>query len=216
MDAQTVRTVNPYQEFWRAPTMTEAWYKILTATKENAEDTKLTSELLLYGVPCGGLALEIGAGVGRLLRPVSQYFVWGVDISADMVRMSKQFLRGHADCQVTLGDGYLLPFTDAVIDFVYSYITFQYMPDLNCVRSNIGEIYRVLRPGGMCRVQTLKGEPFRGAVGAGGFHGYYFEDEDAFRSEFIQRGFRASVRTERITDTLGVIWLTGYKPMENT
>lgn len=195
--------------------MTEAWLKIVTDTKENPADTQLTSGLLLDGIPAGGIALEVGAGVGRLMRCMAPHFdfVWGVDMSEDMVRMSQDFLRGE-HCEVKLGDGYRLPVASGAFDFVYSYITFQHMPDLDCVRSNIAEIYRVLKPGGICRVQTIKGVPFNGEFGKGGMYGRYFENEADFQSEFMQLGFDATVRTAPVVGTkeVSTIWLTGRKP----
>lgn len=196
--------------------MTEAWLKIVTDTKENAADTQLASELLLDGVPNGGVALEIGAGVGRLMRAMSPHFerVWGVDMSEDMVAMSEDFLKGYPNCVVKQGDGYSLPVASDAFDFVYSYITFQHMPDLDCVRANIAEIYRVLKPGGVCRVQTIKGVPYNGEFGKGGMYGRYFENEADFQLEFLQRGFEATVRTAPVvgTNAISIIWLTGRKP----
>lgn len=208
--------MNPYKEFWQAPDMTTAWQKIVTDTKENPADTQLATQLILDGVPDGGLALEIGAGVGRLLRAVAPHFnyTYGVDLSSDMVELSYEFLQGHTNCGVKLGDGYRLPVASASFDFVYSYITFQHMPDRECVRSNIAEIYRVLKPGGMCRVQTIKGTPYAGEYGKGGFYGCYFENEFEFQAEFERAGFTAEVCTAPVvgTDVIRIIWLTARKP----
>ncbi len=193
--------------------MSEAWLKIVSDTQENPIDTKLTSERILDGIPKGGLALEVGAGVGRLMRVLALHFdyVWGVDMSDDMVAMSKDFLKDYPNCTVKLGDGYRLPVASNAFNFVYSYITFQHMPDLNCVRSNVEEIARTLKSGGLCRVQTLKGTPFRGEFGKGGFHGCWFENEEDFRTEFLRCGFETTVHVEPLWGFYEVIWLTGKK-----
>jgi SAM-dependent methyltransferase len=196
--------------------MTQAWQKIVTDTQENPADTQLAASYILDGIPKGDTAVEIGAGVGRLMRAVAPHFrrVWGVDLSEDMVSLSDTFLAEYPSCHVLPSDGYTIPAADGTVDFVYSYITFQHMPDRDCVQSNIKEIYRVLKPGGLCRIQTIKGQPYAGAYGTGGFYGHYFESEFEFQAEFERAGFKAEVRTAPVvgTDVISIIWLTGRKP----
>lgn len=201
--------MTPYKEFWKANSLTEAWQKIVNETKENTKDSLETAELILKDVKGGGTALEIGAGVGRLMRFMSPFFeqVWGVDMSETMVNLSTEFLQDYHNCAVKLSNGYRLPVASDAFDFVYSYITFQHMPDLSWVRSNVVEIQRVLKPGGVCRVQTIKGVPFKGELGTGGFHGHFFEHEDDFLSEFTRTGLKATVSTT----PAGVIWVTASK-----
>lgn len=195
--------------------MQEAMMRIVTTPEEIREDTIATAELLLAGVP-GGVALEIGAGVGRLMREMSSHldYVWGVDLSESMVKLSKEFLRDHPRCKVLLGDGHSLPFASDKFDFVYSYITFQHMPDLRCVQDNIQEAFRVLKPGGFIRVQTIQGKPFDGPYGTGGFAGYNFENADAFKEEFLKAGFTGEAMTIPYAPipSIGIIWFSGRKP----
>jgi ubiquinone/menaquinone biosynthesis C-methylase UbiE len=205
---------NRYKEFWEVPSVEEAWKKIILDSKENPIEALQTCELLLEEIPRGKYALEIGAGLGRLMHVMTKHFdnVWGIDLSESMVTFSKQYLKDYPNCQVKLGNGYRLPVANSIFDFVYSYITFQHMPDIQCVRANIDEIYRVLKPGGMCRVQTIKGNPYDGEWGTGGFGGYSFQDENDFCTEFTNRGFEASVKVTEYSDIPMVIWVTGKKP----
>jgi SAM-dependent methyltransferase len=113
--------------------------------------------------PSGKLtrALEIGCGPGRLLRPMSQYFsqIYGVDVSDAMVALAKEKLRDvlHAFPHA-IGGSDLKLFPDQHFDFVYSYAVFQHIPDADVVFSYLRETVRVLRPGGVARLQ-LNGLP---------------------------------------------------------
>lgn len=202
---------NPCKDFWETLNVDEAWQKIVLGP-ENPVETQQASEFILNGIPRGGTVLEVGAGLGRLMRAVSPHFerVWGMDISESMVAMSKGFLKDCPTCEIKLGDGHRLPFVDGMFDFVYSYITFQHMPDLECVRSNIAEILRVLKVGGSCRVQTLKGAS-NSPVVVPGWDGYRFEREEDFREEFSRYGFNAKAYTTSYDGQPIVLWVDGKK-----
>src|ERR1700760_3663687 len=112
---------------------------------------------ILDGVPPGGNVLEIGAGIGRLLVPIEDRFddLVGVDIAPRMVEMSDDYLHDHPKIRVLLNDGTTLPFADASFDFVFSYITFQHIPERSIVERYIAEAYRVVKPGGVFRFQVV-------------------------------------------------------------
>lgn len=205
-----------YKAFWEVNTMTEAWQKIATADKEDPEHTRQTAQVILDQIPTtpDGCALEVGAGVGRLMREMHARFdfVWGVDMSESMVDFSDWYLKYYPRCIVKLGDGHRIPMSSNAIDFVYSYITFQHIPTLEIVRENIAEIFRVLKPGGFCRVQTIKGWPCGDEFK--GMHGHYFEHEEDFRQEFERAGFKAKVTLGEIHPS--AIWVTAQKPKETS
>jgi len=106
-------------------------------------------------------ALEIGCGPGRLMRPMSQYFgqIYGVDVSDAMVAMAREKLYDipHAFPHAISGSDLKL-FPDRHFDFVYSYAVFQHIPSAEVVFSYLRETVRVLRPGGVARLQ-LNGLP---------------------------------------------------------
>ena len=101
-------------------------------------------------------ALEIGCGPGRLLRPMSRCFgeIHGVDVSDDMIAIAKERLRGvpNAFPRAISGSDLKL-FPDRHFDFVYSYAVFQHIPSAGVVFSYLRETARVLRPGGVARLQ---------------------------------------------------------------
>ena len=113
--------------------------------------------------PAGKLrrALEIGCGPGRLLRPMSRHFgqIYGVDVSDAMVALAKEKLHDIPNAfPYAIGGSDLKLFPDQHFDFVYSYAVFQHIPNADVVFSYLRETVRVLRPGGVARLQ-LNGLP---------------------------------------------------------
>lgn len=101
-------------------------------------------------------ALEIGCGPGRLMRPMSRYFVeiHGVDVSDEMIALAKEKLRDIPNAHPHATDGASLArFEDESIDFVYSYAVFQHIPSREVVFQYLREIRRVLKTGGLARLQ---------------------------------------------------------------
>ena len=101
-------------------------------------------------------ALEIGCGPGRLMRPMSRHFVeiHGVDVSGEMIGLARERLQdvSHAYPHVTDGAS-LSQFEDESFDFVYSYAFFQHIPSREVVLQYLREMQRVLRVGGLARLQ---------------------------------------------------------------
>jgi SAM-dependent methyltransferase len=112
-----------------------------------------------------GRALEIGCGSGRLMRPMSRHFleIHGVDVAADAIRQARENLRDvpHAHPREIHGTS-LEDFGDQSFDFVYSFALFPYIPSRELVLAFLREIHRVLRPGGLARLQ------FNGSAGQSG------------------------------------------------
>lgn len=104
--------------------------------------------------------LEIGCGIGRLLEFASLEFksVFGIDISDKMIGMAKDRLKDKANINLFATDGSTFPLPDESIDVVFSYIVFQHMADRKTIRKNFEESARVLKPGGIMKVQ-LRGIP---------------------------------------------------------
>jgi len=101
-------------------------------------------------------ALEIGCGPGRLLRPMSQFFdqIYGVDVSDSMVKLAREKLAGIPNAfPYAIGGSDLKMFPDRHFDFVYSYAVFQHIPSSDVVFSYLRETVRVLKPGGVARLQ---------------------------------------------------------------
>ncbi len=104
--------------------------------------------------------LEIGCGTGRITEFLARRFktVAGIDISEEMIRVGKERLKNLPNVRLLATDGLSYPFPSLSFDFVFSFIVFQHMPDTATIRKNFEEISRVLKDGGIGKIQ-LRGEP---------------------------------------------------------
>jgi SAM-dependent methyltransferase len=107
--------------------------------------------------PRGKSALEIGCGIGRIARWMSQDFgqYVGVDVSPEMVRKASAYAFPRTTFQAVSG-GDLAAIASESVDFVFSFAVFQHVPDKNAILNYFAETARVLRPGGVFRLQ-MKG-----------------------------------------------------------
>ena len=102
-----------------------------------------------------GEVLEIGCGVGRLMKKG----YWGIDISTNMQEIANT---RKPECGFKHCDGRTIPFDDDSFDSVYCYLVFQHIPK-DAVDGYIKEAYRVLKKGGTFIFQWIEGaenEPF--------------------------------------------------------
>src|SRR3989344_244410 len=104
--------------------------------------------------------LEIGCGTGRITEFFGKNFkeVSGIDISEEMIEEGKRRLRHLTNLKLEVTDGRIYPFPDQSFDLVFSFIVFQHMPDKETVEKNLLEIDRVLKNGGIAKIQ-FRGEP---------------------------------------------------------
>ncbi|MGE4428831.1 MAG: class I SAM-dependent methyltransferase [Solirubrobacteraceae bacterium] len=101
--------------------------------------------------------LDIGCGVGRLVRAVAGRpgETIGLDVSAEMLRRARENLVGHERVRWVHGDGTSLrPIDDGSVDVVLSLVVFQHIPDPEVTYGYVREIGRVLRPGGWAAFQV--------------------------------------------------------------
>ena len=101
--------------------------------------------------------LEIGCGVGRMTRALASTFgeVHGVDVSREMVRRARTYLRSTPNAHVYLNSGRdLRVLGDRRFDFAYSFIVFQHIPSREIIDSYVGEVARLLRKGSLFKFQV--------------------------------------------------------------
>lgn len=116
--------------------------------------------------------LEIGCGTGRITRALARHFgeVYGVDISAEMVRRAGRALRGFRNAHVFQNNGrdlsvvrrrgfsklleHLGILAPLQFDFAFSYIVFQHIPSREVIENYVREVHRLLRPGALFKFQV--------------------------------------------------------------
>ena len=97
-----------------------------------------------------GRVLEIGCGIGRLLKP----HWYGIDISQRMLTLAKN---KKPICNYALTDGRTIPHEDNYFDNVYCVLVFQHIP-FEGFETYVQETARVLKPGGRFSFQFIEGK----------------------------------------------------------
>jgi SAM-dependent methyltransferase len=202
-----------YREFWNPKNDLEARRLILDSPNWDGPNECIGPCILTSyvqkNIPSWNTAVEIGAGVGRLVKHMRRRFenVIGVDISPGMVRLAKPYLMGTVNAEVRLCDGQSIPVDSDSADLVYSVICFQHIPWRETIQQYLKESLRVLRPGGLVRVQTHLG------TGTGHFNawvGHFYPTAEMFAQEFKDAGFNV-VETNVGLAHPSYVWVTGVK-----
>ncbi len=105
-------------------------------------------------------ALDLGCGVGRLLRAASDRFakVVGADVSVQAIETAKRLLSGISNISFYNGTGDSLSGIESQsIDLVYSFASVGSIP-AQVFAAYLTELSRVLRPGGAVRIQLFLGK----------------------------------------------------------
>jgi len=111
--------------------------------------------------------LEIGCGAGRVTRALARFFgeVYAVDISRHMVRQARLALAGFPGAHVFRNNGKDLSVlrsrwwqrfgnSETVqLDFAFSCLVFQHIPNRAVIESYLCEVNRMLRPGALFKFQ---------------------------------------------------------------
>ena len=96
--------------------------------------------------------LEIGCGIGRLLKPFATLYpgmsLFGIDVSEEMIRKARLRLNEIENVELIRTSGKDLEnFDDNSLDFVYSYVVLQHMPR-KFVHTYFLEVARILNEKG--------------------------------------------------------------------
>jgi SAM-dependent methyltransferase len=206
------------REDWELRARRNAPFYICTTAAGSEEEFALSgerdlAERVLDGLPVqpAWRALEIGCGIGRLLKPLSRRVASaaGVDLSEEMIRRARDYCAGCPNLELRVTDGSALPFPDASFDFVFSHIVFQHLPRKAYVERYFREAARVLRPGGIFRAQVdgRSRQVFRRLL-ADSWSGVVFSSRE-LRRRLERAGFDVSEIRGEATQYLRA---TGVKP----
>jgi SAM-dependent methyltransferase len=131
-----------------------AWAKTLTAP---------ALERLAFE-PRGRDVLDIGCGIGRLFPGFAALGfeqIYGIDVSDEMVKVGREACR-VPNARFFVSNG--LDFTglkDESVDFCFSYNVLSHTPSQAVVWRNLGEVFRVLRPGGIFQLHLRDHHPVK-------------------------------------------------------
>ncbi|AXV36709.1 MAG: hypothetical protein CIT01_00115 [Methanobacterium sp. BRmetb2] len=96
--------------------------------------------------------LDFGCGIGRLTRPLSNYFqkCYGLDISENMIKLAKKHNKHCNKCEFILNnEDNLQLFPDDYFDMIYSDIVLQHIDDKKLIKAYISEFIRILKYRGL-------------------------------------------------------------------
>lgn len=163
------------------------------------------------GIAPGMRLLEVGCGSGAWLRYhyLNGVQVSGVDFSPDHLRAARHVM---PEGRFVAADAGFLPFGNSEFDVAVAGSCFLYLPDEQASTDALGELARVLRPGGRGAVTDLpdvkmrtESEAFRrGELGQAEYDrryaglGHQYFDRDSMISLSEQLGCRATITTQEI------------------
>lgn len=184
---------------WERRARENAPFYICTTAAESAEAFAASGQRDLDEQVLDGLTvstdwavLEIGCGIGRLLKPLSRRVrrAVGVDLSEEMIRRGREYCADRPNVEHRRTDGGLEGLPDGEFDFVFSHIVFQHLPRKAYVDRYLRDAARVLRPGGLLRIQVDgRSRQFFRRVVADSWSGVVFSARE-LRRRLERSGFR--------------------------
>jgi SAM-dependent methyltransferase len=152
--------------------------------------------------PPGRRTLDLGCGEGRLSRDLKAigHDVVAVDLSPTMLAAAKE---ADGDLETHLADAADLPFDDASFDLVVAFMSLQ---DVDHMEGAIGEVARVLEPGGSLCLAVV--HPFNSA---GRFAGDDASSAFVVEGSYLER-FRYADNLVR--DGLEITFVSEHRPIE--
>lgn len=159
--------------------------------------------------------LEIGCGIGRILKHVPAKERWGVDISQGMLEWAAIYLAEQEGIHLVKTNGFdLADVPSEHIDLVYSLLVIQHM-NKRAGYSYMCETHRVLKPGGrfyfqlMCLTMAEGFRQFEAAVPVDyRYCPLYFYTEDEVRYKLGRIGFEI----DRLYCEGDSLYVIGHKP----
>lgn len=132
-----------------------SWYD--KTTLKDLKRHKLMAKQLVEKIPANGKVLEIAPGPGYFcmeLARLGTYKITGLDISKSFVEIARRNAQ-EAGLKIDFreGNASAMPFEDDTFDFTFCQAAFKNFSE---PIKAIGEMYRVLRPGGVSVIADLR------------------------------------------------------------
>lgn len=105
----------------------------------------------ILDIGCGG-----GYNIKRMLSKCPEGKIIGYDISEESVKKARKVNRGEGRVEIHRGSVEKMPFRDGQFDLVTAFETVSFWPS---TADNIGEVFRVVKPGGQFIVINNYGDP---------------------------------------------------------
>jgi SAM-dependent methyltransferase len=176
-----------------------SWYRKETraffACRAASWDAKFGDDLPAYaaaittaGIARGGVALDLGCGTGRALRPLRQAVgpggsVIGLDLTPEMLAAARPAAVA-AGAALVVADARALPLADATADAVFAAGLVDHLPD---PEAGLRELARVTRPGGLLLLFHPTGRATLAAR-----HGRDLSPGDALAEDTLRRSAAAA------------------------
>jgi ubiquinone/menaquinone biosynthesis C-methylase UbiE len=119
---------------------------------------RVASDVAAAGLPEGSRVLDVGTGPGRVPLAIATtspgLVIDGVDLAEEMIDHARR-LTAHLGDRVsfTAADVAKLPYPDATFDLIVSTLSQHHWRDVD---GGLGELLRVLRPGGQIWIYDLR------------------------------------------------------------
>lgn len=107
--------------------------------------------------PSGKTMLELGCGAGRMTQAFAARLdrVIALDVSGEMLNRARKMAKGVQNVEWIQANGLDLEgVASNSVDFVFSYLVLQHLPDEKTVSGYIRELLRVLKESGICLFQV--------------------------------------------------------------
>ena len=133
------------------------WYALTRGTESQVADWRRQAAAVTRDLPPGAAVLEIAPGPGYFsveMARLGRVHVSALDISRTFVEItSENATRAGVDVSVRWGDASRMPFADTSFDLVICQAAFK---NFSRPQAAVNEMFRVLRPGGVARIQDMR------------------------------------------------------------
>ena len=168
------------------------WDACKTEEEFDASGEKEVRDILLQDISInsGCRSLEIGCGIGRLLKPFSRHVfeAYGVDISKEMISQGQERLAAFENINLSVCNGELSGFPDNFFDFCYSLAVFRHIPEKKFIYRYLSEASRTLKPDGIILFEVWGAGRVKSRKKGGTIVGVSFKEEE-IREKLHEFGF---------------------------